>query len=66
MLAKLGWTLVRSEQWSLLREEWSLLREAKVLLPEGKITGIDYVPEKKIGNSGFCLNWERHYYFWRN
>jgi hypothetical protein len=50
VLANLGWTLVRSEQWSLLREEWSLLREAKVLLPEAKITEIDYVPEKKIGN----------------
>ena len=63
VLANLGWTLVRSEQWSLLREEWSLLREAKVLLPEAKTTEIDYVPEKKIGNSGFCLNWSRQLLF---
>jgi hypothetical protein len=56
VLARLGWTLVRSEQLSLLRE-------AQVLLPDVGTTGIDYVPEKKIGNFGFRLNWERQLLF---
>jgi hypothetical protein len=56
LLANRGWTLVRLHQYSFPSG-------AQVLQQGDKTAETDYIPERKIGNSGFCLNRERQLSF---
>jgi hypothetical protein len=57
-----GLTFVRSDQFSQLLQAQELLP----LLPQTHDTGVDYLPDKKIGNAGFSLNIERQLAFCEN